>query len=60
MEANIINLFNFTLKYHISEWGKKFVKIIPNYTFKELKKTFYKHFQTVKSDEEFYMQLKNF
>lgn len=60
MEANIINLFSFTLKDHVSKWGKKIVKIIPNYTFKELEKTFYKHFQTMKNDEEFYMQLRNF
>jgi hypothetical protein len=40
--------------------AKTLYKIIPNYTFKKLEKTLYKHFQIVKSDEEFYMQLKNF
>jgi hypothetical protein len=40
--------------------AKTLYKIIPNYTFEELEKTFNKHFKTMKSDEEFYMQLKNF
>jgi hypothetical protein len=40
MEANIINLFGFTLKNNILEWGENYVQDHPNYTFEELKQTF--------------------
>jgi hypothetical protein len=59
METNIIDLFGFTLRDNISEWGKNFVQNHPNYTFEELEQVFYKHFQNVKNDEKVYMQLKN-
>ncbi len=36
MEADIINLFGFTLKDSILEWGKNYVKNHPNCTFEEL------------------------
>jgi hypothetical protein len=42
MEANIINLFGFTLKDNISEWGKIYVQDHPNYNFEELEQTFCK------------------
>jgi hypothetical protein len=59
MEADIINLFGFTLRYDILEWGKKFVHDHFNCTFKELEQAFCKRFQTMENDENFYMQLKN-
>jgi hypothetical protein len=59
VEANIINLFGFTLKDNIFEWGENYVQNHPNYTFEELEQTFCKQFRTVKNDEEVYMQLCN-
>jgi alkylhydroperoxidase/carboxymuconolactone decarboxylase family protein YurZ len=59
MEVDIINLFGFTLRYDILEWGKKFVHDHLNCTFEELEQTFCKHFQTMENDEKIYMQLKN-
>jgi thiamine phosphate synthase YjbQ (UPF0047 family) len=59
MESDIINLFGFTLRYDILEWGKKIVHDHLNYTFEELEQTFCKHFQTMKTNEKNYMQLKN-
>jgi hypothetical protein len=60
MEANIINLFGFTLPDNILEWGENFVQDHPYCIFEELEQAFCKHFQIVKNDEEIYMQLKNF
>ncbi len=40
MEPNIIDLFGFTLKDSILEWGKNFIQNHPNYTFKELEQAF--------------------
>jgi hypothetical protein len=37
MEADIINLFGFTLQDNISKWGENFVQDRPNCTFDELK-----------------------
>jgi hypothetical protein len=36
MEANIINMFGYTLQNKISKWGEKFVQDHHNYTFNEL------------------------
>ncbi len=59
METNIINMFGFTLKDNIFEWGKNYVQHHPNYTFKELEQAFCKRFKTMKNDDEVYMQLRN-
>jgi hypothetical protein len=36
MEANITNLFGFTLRDNIFEWGENYVQEHPNCTFEEL------------------------
>ncbi len=36
MEANIVNLFRFTLKDSNFEWGENYVQDHPNYTIEEL------------------------
>jgi hypothetical protein len=59
VEANVINLFGFTLRDNIFEWGKNYIQDHPNYTFEKLKQTFCKWFKTLKNDEEVYMQLQN-
>jgi hypothetical protein len=43
MEVNIINMFGFTFKDNIFEWGEKFVQDHPNCTFEELEQTFSLH-----------------
>jgi len=53
-------LIGFTLRKNILKWGEYFVQGHPNYTFEELEQTFCKCFQTMKNDENFYMQLRNF
>jgi len=57
MEADIINLFGFTLRNNIFEWGENYVQNHPNYISKELEQAFYQRFKMVKNDEEVYMQL---
>jgi hypothetical protein len=59
VEVDIINLFGFTLRDSISEWGENYVQDHPNYTFEELEQTFCMRFKTRKNDEEVYMQLCN-
>jgi hypothetical protein len=59
VEADIINLFGFTLKDSISEWGENYVQDHPNYTFEELEHAFCKQFRTIKNNEKVYMQLCN-
>jgi hypothetical protein len=59
MEANIINLFGFTLKDNIFEWGENYVSNHPNCIFEELEQAFFKRFITIKNDEEVHMQLCN-
>ncbi len=51
MEADIINLFSFTLKDIIFEWGENCVQDHPNYTFEELEQAFCKRFKTIENDE---------
>ncbi len=36
VESDIINLFDFTLRDSISEWGKNYVQDHPNCTFEKL------------------------
>jgi hypothetical protein len=59
VEVNIINMFGFTLKNNIIEWGEIFVQNHPIFIFEELEQTFYKQFKTMKNHEEVYMQLRN-
>jgi hypothetical protein len=59
VEANIINLFGFTLRDNILEWGENFIQDHLNCTFDELEQTFFKCFRTVKNDEKINMQLRN-
>ncbi len=42
MEVDIINMFGFTLRNNIFEWGENFVQNHPNCTFEKLEQTFYK------------------
>jgi hypothetical protein len=42
VEANIINMFGFTLKDNIFEWAQNYVQDHPNCTFEELAQTFCK------------------
>jgi hypothetical protein len=56
MEVDIINLFGFTLKDNIYEWGENYVQDHSNCTFKELEQAFCKQFKIVKNNEEAYMQ----
>jgi hypothetical protein len=42
MEANIINMFGFTLKDSIFEWGENFVQDHPSCTFEKLEQAFCK------------------
>ncbi len=44
MEADIINMFTFTLRKNILELGKNFVQDHPNCTFEELEQEFCKCF----------------
>ncbi len=48
LEANIINLFNCSLRNSIYKWGDSFVQDHPNCTFEKLEQTFYKRFRTMK------------
>jgi hypothetical protein len=42
VEVDIINLFGFTLKDNISEWGENYVQDNPNCTFEKLEQSFCK------------------
>jgi len=59
MEINIINMFSFTFKDNICEWGENFIISYPNYTFEKLEQTFCKQLRIVKNDVKVYMQLQN-
>ncbi len=59
MEANIINLFGFTLRDNIYKWGENYVQDHSNCTFEELEHIICKRFRIVKNDEKVYMQLRN-
>ncbi len=53
-----MNLFYFTLKDVILEWGKKFMQSHPGYIFLELEATFYKWYCIIQNDEHVYMALR--
>jgi hypothetical protein len=55
MEVDIINLFGFTLKDNIFEWGENFIQDHPNCTFEKLEQAFCKRFIAVKNNEVVYM-----
>jgi hypothetical protein len=55
--ANILNLFYFTLCDAISEWGKNFMRPHSVCKFEELEATFYKHYWKVQKDEQVCMSL---
>ncbi len=59
VEVDSINLFDFTLRDSIFEWGEIFVQDDPNCTFEKLEQQFCKRFRIVKNDEEIHMQLQN-
>jgi hypothetical protein len=59
MEVDIINLFGFTFKDDIFEWGENYVSDHPNCIFEELEQAFFKRFITIKNDEEVHMQLRD-
>jgi hypothetical protein len=47
IEVNIINLFGFTFRDIIFEWGENFIQDHPNCTFEKLEQIFCKQFKTV-------------
>jgi hypothetical protein len=49
MEVDIINLFGFTLRASIFEWGENYETIQTTF-FEELEQAFCKRFKTVKND----------
>jgi hypothetical protein len=55
VEVDIMNMFGFTFKDSISEWGENYVQGHPNYIFEELEQAFCKRSRTIKNDEEVYM-----
>ncbi len=59
VEIDIINLFGFTLRGNIFEWGENSVQDHLNCNFEELEQTFCKWFKIVNNNEEVYMQLRN-
>jgi hypothetical protein len=52
LEADIMNLFGFTLRDNIFERGENHVQDHPNCIFKELEQALCKQFITIKNDEE--------
>ncbi len=57
-DADIVNLFCFTLHNAISEWGENFVKAHPICKFEKLEAMFGKCYQKVQMDEQVYMALR--
>jgi hypothetical protein len=55
VEADIINLFGFTLRNNILKRDKNFVQDHPNCIFEKLEQMFCKCFQNVKNEKEVYM-----
>jgi hypothetical protein len=55
VQANIINLFGFTLRDNISGWGENYVQDHQNCIFEELEQAFCKRFKIVKNNEKAYM-----
>jgi len=50
-DDDIVNLFCFTLKDAILEWGKNFIQSHPSWTFLELETAFCKHYRTIQNDK---------
>jgi hypothetical protein len=46
-DTDIMNLFCFTLRDAISEWGEDFMQSHPSYIFLELEATFCKQYHTI-------------
>jgi hypothetical protein len=57
-DVDIMNLFFFTLRDSILEWGKKIMQSHLGCIFLKLKTTFYKCYYTIQNDEHVYMALK--
>ncbi len=57
MKVDIINMFGFTFKDNIYEWGENNVQDHLNYNFEKLEQTFCKRFRTIKNNEKVCMQL---
>jgi hypothetical protein len=55
VEADIINLFGFTFRDNIFDWGENYVQNHPNYILKKLEQAFCKQFKIVNNDEVVYM-----
>ncbi len=53
-----MNLFCFTLRDAILEWGKKFMQSHPSCIFLELEVAFYERYYIVQNDEQVYMALR--
>jgi hypothetical protein len=60
MEVDIINLFGFTFRDNISEWGENYVQDHPNCTFEEFGTNILQVFRTIKNDHEFYMHCETY
>jgi hypothetical protein len=59
VEADISNLFGFTLKDNIFEWDENFVQNHLSCMFEETEQVFHKWFWIMKNDNEVYMKLRN-
>jgi hypothetical protein len=53
-----MNLFCFTLRDVILEWGENFMQFHPGCIFLKLEAAFYKHYCIVHNDEQVYMALR--
>jgi hypothetical protein len=53
-DLTIINLFSFTLKDALSEWGENSLQFHPRCTFDELKTTFFNHYWKVWTNKQVY------
>ncbi len=56
VKVDIINLFGFTLRNNIFEWGENFVQNHPNCTFEKLEQAFWNRFRFVKNGEGVYKE----
>jgi hypothetical protein len=57
MLIDIVNMFYFTLRNAMSEWGETFMKFHLVCKFEELKVAFCKRYQKVQMDKQMYMAL---
>jgi hypothetical protein len=58
LDVNRMNMFCFTLRDAILEWGKKIMHFHPGCIFLELETTFYKRYCIIQNDEQVYMALR--